>query len=74
MNVDWSKPSINHPSFRRFHVVQEFNRGVYDYIIASDESAGPVEADDAPIETASDDEDDGAATDEEKDGTRALPS
>lgn len=24
----------------RYHTVQEFNKGVYDYIIASDESAG----------------------------------
>lgn len=28
----------------RYHVVQEFNKGVYDYIIATDES-GPMEND-----------------------------
>jgi hypothetical protein len=27
------------------HIVQEFNKGVYDYIIATDESAGKGEAD-----------------------------
>jgi ATP-dependent RNA helicase DDX56/DBP9 len=30
---------------RRFHIVQEFNKGVYDYIIATDESGGKVEVD-----------------------------
>ena len=29
----------------RYHVVQEFNKGVYDYIIASDESVGKTEQD-----------------------------
>ena len=29
----------------RFHIVQEFNKGVYDYIIATDESGGRVEVD-----------------------------
>ena len=31
--------------FSRYHVVQEFNKGVYDYIIASDESVGKTEHD-----------------------------
>jgi len=30
---------------RRYHTVQEFNKGVYDYIIASDESAATGEHD-----------------------------
>jgi ATP-dependent RNA helicase DDX56/DBP9 len=29
----------------RYHTVQEFNKGVYDYIIASDESAATAEHD-----------------------------
>jgi len=29
----------------RFHIVQEFNKGIYDYIIATDESGGKVEVD-----------------------------
>ncbi|KAH7101532.1 ATP-dependent RNA helicase dbp9 [Auriculariales sp. MPI-PUGE-AT-0066] len=33
------------PLNSRFHIVQEFNRGVYDYIIATDESGGKGEAD-----------------------------
>ncbi|KAH9840288.1 DEAD-domain-containing protein [Rhodofomes roseus] len=33
------------PLNSRYHVVQEFNKGVYDYIIASDESAGAAEQD-----------------------------
>ncbi|EPT01196.1 hypothetical protein FOMPIDRAFT_1120696 [Fomitopsis schrenkii] len=33
------------PLNSRYHVVQEFNKGVYDYIIASDESAGKSEQD-----------------------------
>ncbi|KAH9947033.1 DEAD-domain-containing protein [Amylocystis lapponica] len=33
------------PLNSRYHVVQEFNKGVYDYIIASDESAGRAEQD-----------------------------
>ncbi len=32
---------------RRYHTVQEFNKGVYDYIIASDESSGRAEQDSA---------------------------
>ena len=29
----------------RVHIVQEFNKGVYDYIIATDESSGTIEVD-----------------------------
>jgi ATP-dependent RNA helicase DDX56/DBP9 len=29
----------------RYHVVQEFNKGIYDYIIATDESGGRGEGD-----------------------------
>ncbi|KAJ8495296.1 hypothetical protein ONZ45_g12923 [Pleurotus djamor] len=33
------------PLNSRYHAVQEFNKGVYDYIIATDESGAQVEAD-----------------------------
>ncbi|KAJ8694676.1 ATP-dependent DNA/RNA helicase [Pleurotus ostreatus] len=33
------------PLNSRYHVVQEFNKGVYDYIIATDESGAQTEAD-----------------------------
>ncbi|KAI0675927.1 DEAD-domain-containing protein [Trametes maxima] len=33
------------PLNSRYHTVQEFNKGVYDYIIASDESTGKAEQD-----------------------------
>lgn len=32
-------------AFNRYHTVQEFNRGVYDYIIATDESGARGEQD-----------------------------
>ena len=32
-------------NIRRYHAVQEFNKGVYEYIIASDESAATAEHD-----------------------------
>ncbi len=44
-----------------YHVVQEFNKGVYDYIIASDESSGKAEHDsddEQEEETAEADDDD----------------
>ncbi|KAI0083853.1 DEAD-domain-containing protein [Irpex rosettiformis] len=47
------------PLNSRYHVVQEFNKGVYDYIIASDENAGRGEQDD-------DDDDTQEAEDEEE--------
>jgi len=43
----------------RYHVVQEFNKGVYDYIIATDES-GAKEFD-------TDEEDDPEPEDEDED-------
>ena len=49
------------PLNSRYHVVQEFNKGVYDYIIASDESSGKAEQDsddEQEEETAGADEDD----------------
>ena len=33
------------PLNSRLHIVQEFNKGVYDYIIATDEASGPMEPD-----------------------------
>ena len=33
------------PNPYRYHTVQEFNKGVYDYIIASDESAATADHD-----------------------------
>lgn len=38
----------------RYHIVQEFNKGVYDYIIATDESAGrgEMDSDDEKVEGA----------------------
>ena len=42
---------------RRYHTVQEFNKGVYDYIIASDESAATTERDaDNEVEDAEQEE------------------
>ena len=29
----------------RVHIVQEFNKGVYDYIIATDEGSGSLQSD-----------------------------
>ncbi|KAF9519467.1 hypothetical protein BS47DRAFT_1370698 [Hydnum rufescens UP504] len=59
------------PINSRFHIVQEFNKGVYEYIIASDESATRGE-NDAPEEEDGQDADDtneheggGDTTDEE---------
>ena len=42
----------------RYHVVQEFNKGVYDYIIATDESgAKEFDTDDEEDDTDPEDED-----------------
>ena len=47
------------PLNSRYHVVQEFNKGVYDYIIASDENSGKLEQDsDDEHEEAEDADDD----------------
>lgn len=46
------------PLNSRYHTVQEFNKGVYDYIIATDESGKQVEYDtDEDDETAEEEED-----------------
>lgn len=47
----------------RYHVVQEFNQGVYDYIIASDESMGKAEQDE---ESETEDVEDGEEGKEEE--------
>ncbi|KZV66309.1 DEAD-domain-containing protein [Peniophora sp. CONT] len=43
------------PLNSRYHVVQEFNKGVYDYIIATDEG-GKIEMDDPDAEVPEEDE------------------
>lgn len=45
----------------RYHVVQEFNKGVYDYIIATDESGAHGE----PDEVDEDEDEEGEAEAEE---------
>lgn len=42
-----ASPKFSFPQLTncRYHTVQEFNKGVYDYIIASDESSGRAEQD-----------------------------
>ena len=47
------------PLNSRYHVVQEFNKGVYDYIIASDENSGKVEQDSDDEREEAEDVDDG---------------
>lgn len=43
---------------RRYHTVQEFNKGVYDYIIATDESdAQEKDEEEGNSEDGADDED-----------------
>lgn len=46
-----------------FHIVQEFNKGVYDYILASDESVTRGEVEEVDEET----DDDGDEEEEEND-------
>lgn len=38
----------NQLAHRRYHIVEEFNRGIYDYLIASDEAElkGELDSDD----------------------------
>lgn len=59
-----------------FHIVQEFNKGVYDYIIASDESAGQGEVDQelAAAESESEDEDEEDEDEELSDDEGPLSS
>jgi len=40
----------------RFYIVQEFNQGVYEYILAGDESAGQGEIDEEPADEDNDDD------------------
>lgn len=40
----------------RFHIVQEFNKGVYEYILASDESAGQGDGDGELVNEGQDDD------------------
>jgi ATP-dependent RNA helicase DDX56/DBP9 len=47
----------------RYHVVQEFNKGVYDYIIATDESGAHGEHDE---EDQDEDEENGEESDKEE--------
>jgi ATP-dependent RNA helicase DDX56/DBP9 len=55
------------PVNSRYHVVQEFNKGVYDYIIATDESNGVDEQDSA--DELSEDEDEESSVDEGEEGS-----
>jgi ATP-dependent RNA helicase DDX56/DBP9 len=54
-------PSLHIYNVYSYHVVQEFNKGVYDYIIATDESNGNGEEDEE-----SEDVDEGEDEDEEE--------
>ncbi|KAK7687638.1 hypothetical protein QCA50_008853 [Cerrena zonata] len=53
------------PLNSRYHVVQEFNKGVYDYIIASDEGVGKTERDEEEEEEDADAEDEFTSTQRE---------
>lgn len=49
--IDFRYEANNHANWElRYHTVQEFNKGVYDYIIATDES-GAHEQDEEEEET-----------------------
>ena len=50
----------------RYHVVQEFNKGVYDYIIATDEG-GKIEMDDPDVEAPEKDAQAAVVIEEEED-------
>ena len=58
----------------RFHIVQEFNKGVYEYILASDESAGQGEVDEEPADENSDDDHESSNGSDVKDGDGASTS
>ncbi|TCD69460.1 ATP-dependent DNA/RNA helicase [Steccherinum ochraceum] len=59
------------PLNSRYHVVQEFNQGVYDYIIASDESMGKAEQDE---ESEAEDVEDGEESKEEEEEEEEFTS
>ena len=48
----------------RYHVVQEFNKGVYDYIIATDESGAHGEHDEDEDEEGEESEEQGREQEE----------
>ncbi|KAH8103835.1 DEAD-domain-containing protein [Cristinia sonorae] len=50
------------PLNSRYHAVQEFNKGVYDYIIASDEGVGKAEQDDESDEEEAEQEEEAEFT------------
>ncbi|KAG8840354.1 ATP-dependent DNA/RNA helicase, partial [Serendipita sp. 405] len=56
------------PINSRYHTIQEFNKGVYDYIIATDESGGGNEEIESDLE---DDDGDDEALNEENKGNEA---
>jgi len=58
----------------RFHIVQEFNKGIYEYILASDESAGQGEADEDPEDESSDDDHESSNASDVKDVDSASTS
>lgn len=63
------------PLNSRYHIVQEFNKGVYDYIIATDEGGAVDGADEEDVkdDEESDVEEEGARVVEEEDETPVAP-
>ena len=57
------------PLNSRYHIVEEFNRGIYDYLIATDESElkGEQDSDDEQEDEEKED-DEGSSDDEKKNG------
>ena len=53
------------PLNSRYHIVQEFNKGVYDYIIATDEGGAADGADEEDEEEAQEEQEGGAEVTEE---------
>lgn len=70
------------PLASRYHVIEEFNRGVYDVVIATDESAPEAEAEEDEAEAATDEqqeetqegEEDEEAEEPEAENAEAGPS
>lgn len=58
----------------RYHVVQEFNKGVYDYIIATDESGGKGEEDSEDEEESEEEADSDVEDKDEQDGDEQEPA
>lgn len=61
-------------SLPRFHIVQEFNKGVYDYIIATDETGGKHEDQDTDDEEEKEEEQPESDVEEEVDTDCAYES